>query len=128
MNTLRASAVASAAVMGFGEAGRPDADVMELPAEGNAKDLLAEHQFDRRMRAAFAVVIITEHLRDGELRGTLAGEIATSARQAGVACHAICAENAIELFTARIYDLQTVHTARTGDEIRAAARTLSAEL
>lgn len=101
---------------------------MELPAEGDAKAVLAEHRFDRRMRAAFAVVIVTEHLRDGEIRGTFAGEIATGARQAGVACHAICAENAIEPFTARIYDLQTIHTARTADEIEAAARSLSTEL
>jgi hypothetical protein len=127
LDSLRASEVASAAVAGFGESGR-DTDVIELPAEGNVKALLAEHQFDRRMRAAFAVVIFTEFLRDGELRGSLPGEIATNARQAGVACHAICAENAIEPFTARIYDLQTVHTARTAEELRAAARTLSAEL
>lgn len=101
---------------------------MELPADGDAKALLAEHQFDRRMRSAFAVVILTERLRDAEMRGTLAGEIATGARQAGVACHAICAENAIEPFTARIYDLQTIRVARTAEEIRAAARTLSTEL
>ena len=128
VDSLRASEVASAALDGFGDAGRTDFDVIELPAEGDAKALLLEHQFDRRMKAAFAVVIVTERLRDGEMRGSLPGEAATNARQAGVACHAICAENAIELFTARIYDLQTVHTARTNEEIRAAARTLSAEL
>lgn len=113
---------------GFGEGGRPDADVMELPAQGDVKVLLAEHQFDRRMRAAFAVVIFTEFLRDGEMRGSLPGEIATAARQAGVACHAICAENAIEPFAARIYDLQTIHTARTAPELSEAARSLVALL
>jgi hypothetical protein len=126
LDSLRASEVASAAAAGFSEAGHA-VDVMELPAEGN-KALLAEQQFDRRMRAAFAVVIVTERLRDGEMRGTLPGELATSSRQAGVACHAICAENSIEPFTARIYDLQTIRTARTPAELREAALELTTEL
>jgi hypothetical protein len=126
-DTLRGSEAASAALAGFGDGGL-DADIIELPAEGDAKALLAEHRFDARMRAAFAVVIVTEFLRDGEMRGSLPGEIATAARQAGVACHAICAENAIEPFTARIYDLQTIRTARTAAELRLAAKELMTEL
>lgn len=102
--------------------------MIELPAEGAARTLLIENQFDRRMRAAYAVVICTERLRDGELRGTLPAEIATSSRQAGVACQAICAENAIEPFTARIYDLQTIRTAGTPAELQAAAVALAGEL
>jgi glycerate kinase len=127
-DTLEARGVAQAVAAGFTAAGRQEPDVIELPAEGDVKALLAEHRFEARMRAAFAVVICTEHLRDGELRGTLAAEMATGARQTGVACHAICAENAIEPFTARIYDLQTIRTAATLDEFRDAARALSAEL
>jgi glycerate kinase len=80
------------------------------------------------MRAAFAVVICTQRLRDGEFRGTLAAEMATSARQAGVPCHAICAEASIELFTARIYDIQTIRTASSTPELRAAGSALAFEL
>jgi hypothetical protein len=127
-DSLEAHAVAAAVADGLTAAGRPQPDILELPAASDAKLLLAEHGFDQRMRAAFAVVVCTEYLRDGELRGTLAAEISTSARQAGVACHAICAENAIAPFTARIYDLQTIRIAATSDQLRHAAGFLADEL
>lgn len=101
---------------------------MELPAAGASKPLLTDLDFDRRMRRAFAVIICTERLREGELRGTIAAEIATGARQAGVACHAICAEDSISAFSARMYDLQTIRSAVGAEALQAAAVALCAEL
>lgn len=128
IDDLDAGEVAHAVADGLRLAGRPQPDIIELPPTGDAKRLLAEHDFEPRMRRAFAVIVCTERLRDGELRGTLAAEIATSARQAGVACHAICAEHAIGLLSARIYDLQTIRTASGAGDLQAAATALASEL
>jgi glycerate 2-kinase len=84
--------------------------------------------FDGRMRAARAVVVGEARLDDHTLRGGVAGEIATRARQAGVPCHAVARTNAIDPFDARILDLQAILTAGTVDEIEAAGEALAAFL
>ncbi len=90
--------------------------------------VLDELGFDARMRAARAVVVGERRLDRGTLEGRAAGEIATRARQAGVPCHAIAAEAAIDRFDARILDLQAVLEASTLDEIEAAGAQLATRL
>lgn len=101
----------------------PSPDLLALPAPGDDEiaAALAAGSFDARMRAAFAVLIVAASL-PVDLRGTFTGEIATRCRQAGVACHLICAPPAPDAFAARIYDLQTVHAIDAADELPATAR------
>ncbi|MGH2875814.1 MAG: glycerate kinase, partial [Solirubrobacteraceae bacterium] len=70
--------------------------------------LLAGLDFDARMRGARAVVLAEAHLRESTLRGSVAFEIATRARQGGVPAYAVTGENALTAFDARILDLQMI--------------------
>jgi glycerate kinase len=81
--------------------------------------------FDPRMRAARAVVTGEGRLDAQSLAGKAVSEVATRARQAGVPCHAIVGELALDAFGARILDLQAVLEARTPAEIERAAGRLS---
>jgi glycerate kinase len=113
-------------------AGRPGARVVVLTGPGAAPDLpagvLAEPGtrfvlealgIDARLRAARAVVVGTGRLDDRALRGAVEGEIAVRARQAGVPCHAVVGERALDLFATRILDLQRIVEAATVAEIEA---------
>jgi glycerate kinase len=80
------------------------------------------------MRAARAVVVGEGRLDRGTLEGRVTGEIATRARQAGVPCHAIVGENAIDRFDARILDLQAIEVAATVEQLEAAGAALAAYL
>ena len=80
--------------------------------------------YDSRMRAAQAVIAGEGRLDDQTLQGKAAGEAATRARQAGVPCHAIVGQDAMDLFGHRILDMQTVTPATTLDEIAEAAARL----
>jgi glycerate kinase len=84
--------------------------------------------FDARMRAAHALVAGERRLDRGTLRGRVAGEIATRARQSGVPCHAVVGERAIDRFDARILDLQAILEAGTVAELEAAGEALAAYL
>lgn len=90
--------------------------------------VLDELGFDARMRAARAVVVGEGRLDRGTLEGRVTGEIATRARQAGVPCHAIVGENAIDRFDARILDLQAIEVAATVEQLEAAGAALAAYL
>jgi glycerate kinase len=90
--------------------------------------VLEQLGFDARMRAARAVVVGERRLDRATLEGRIAGEIATRARQAGVPCHAVVGENAIDRFDARILDLQGIEVAATLDEIEAAGTALAGYL
>ncbi|MDX6692347.1 MAG: glycerate 2-kinase [Solirubrobacteraceae bacterium] len=96
-----------------------------VPGAGFVLDALG---FDARMRAARAVIVGDGRLDARALRGRVAGEIATRARQAGVPCHAITACNELNRFDARILDLQAIIQAGTTDEIEAAGASLAAYL
>lgn len=87
--------------------------------------VLEQLGFGARMRAARAVVVGERRLDRGTLEGRAAGEIATRARQAGVPCHAVVGENAIDRFDARILDLQGIEVAATLDEIETAGAALA---
>jgi glycerate kinase len=84
--------------------------------------------FDARMRAARAVIVGDARLARATLRGPVAGEIATRARQAGVPCHAVTATDAIDRFDARILDLQAIVEAATIAELEAAGEALASYL
>jgi len=90
--------------------------------------VLDELGFDARMRAARAVIVGERRLDRATLEGRVAGEIATRARQAGVPCHAVVGEHAIDRFDARILDLQGILVASTVEEIEAAGGALAAYL
>jgi glycerate kinase len=96
--------------------------------ERGAPFVLEALGFDARMRAARAVVVGEGRLDATTLQGKIAGEIATRARQAGVPCHAIVGEDALDLFGKRILDLQCVLTASTITELEAAGERLAAEI
>lgn len=84
--------------------------------------------FDRRMRAAHAVVTGEGRLDSQSLAGKAVSEVATRARQAGVPCHAVVGRNELDRFGARILDLQTVIEAGTPAQLEAAGRRLAASI
>lgn len=81
--------------------------------------------FDRRMRAARAVVTGEGALDRQSLSGKAISEVATRARQSGVPCHAIVGRCALDGFGLRILDLQAVAEASTLRQIRTAAGKLA---
>lgn len=82
-------------------------------------------EFDRRMKAARAVVITTGRLDAQTLFSGLPFEAATRARQAGVPCYAVARRNALSRFDARILDLQVVIEARSPEALRQAGESLA---
>lgn len=80
--------------------------------------------FDDRMRAAALVVTGEGCLDRLTFQGKAVFEVATRARQSGVACHAIVGRSTLDPFEERILDLQTLSEATTLAELEAAAATL----
>lgn len=76
--------------------------------------------FDERMRQAAFVVTGEGRLDRQTFQGKAVFEVATRARQSGVACHAIVGGSTLEPFEERILDLQTVTEASTLEELEAA--------
>lgn len=111
------------------EAGDPSLGVEVCaiePAEGEAvRELLDALSFDRRMRAARAVVVGGARLDERTLLGSATFEIATRARQAGVPAYAATARNELSLFDARILDLQVILQARNTRALRRAGEKLA---
>jgi hypothetical protein len=93
---------------------------------GAAAAVLGELDFDRRMRAARALVIAREHLDDSSLAGSVAFEAATRARQGGVPAYAVTGHDELDRFEARIVDLQVILEARTPRALSAAGKRLAA--
>jgi len=90
-----------------------------------AQFVLDAVDFDRRMRAARAVVTGEGKLDQQSLAGKVVSEVSTRARQAGVPCHAIVGTRELDSFGVRVLDLQAVFEASTPREISAAARRLA---
>lgn len=95
---------------------------------GGASFVLEALDFDRRMRAARCVVVGEGRIDATTLEGKIAGEIATRARQAGVPAHAICGEQALDPFDARILDLQVLLEAGTLTELEDAGHLVGERL
>jgi glycerate kinase len=83
---------------------------------------------DARMRAARAVIVGVGRLDERALEGAVLGELATRARQAGVPCHAIASERALDAFAARILDLQRIAEAHGAEGLEDAAASLAGVL
>jgi len=95
---------------------------------GGASAVLDAVDYDARMRRALAVVTGEGRIDRQSLVGKLVSEVATRARQAGVPCHAVVGRNELDLFDARILDLQMVLEASTLDEISSAGERLAGEI
>jgi glycerate kinase len=146
---LSAADVARAIARGLVAGGRPHPDLCPIeadeptqagasrrPAAERAREiqdapvpdvaaLLAGRDFDTRMRRARAVVLVEAHLRERTLRGSVAFEIATRARQGGVPAYAVTAENALSPFDARVLDLQAIFEANSRRALTSAGRKLA---
>jgi glycerate kinase len=81
--------------------------------------------FDTRMRAASFVVTGEGRIDEQTLEGKAAGEVAVRCRQAGVACHAIVGEDALDDFSLRVLALDGLAEASDPAAMRAAGRTLA---
>jgi glycerate 2-kinase len=81
--------------------------------------------FDRRMRAARAVVTGEGKLDQQSLVGKAVSEVSTRSRQAGVPCFAVVGRNELDGFGQRILDLQVVLEAGTPTALRGAGRRLA---
>jgi glycerate 2-kinase len=92
---------------------------------GGAAFVLDAVEFDRRMRAARAVITGEGRLDQQSLVGKLVSEIATRARQRGVPCDAVCGVRALDAMGARMLDLEHILEATTLDELRRAGRELA---
>jgi hypothetical protein len=124
---LPAEAVAAAIGRGLTAAGMPEPDLCPLPEGDEAADpqaVLDGVGFDARMRSARAVVLATARLCERTLAGSMAFEIATRARQAGVPAYGVTAENRLDAFAARIMDLQLIVEADSVRALNGAGRRL----
>lgn len=92
-----------------------------VPGAPFVLDLL---DFDRRMRAARAVVTGEGRLDESSLAGKVVSEVSTRARQSGVPSHAVVGQRALDAFGLRILDLQAVLEAGTPRALAAAGRRL----
>jgi glycerate kinase len=81
--------------------------------------------FDQRMRAASFVVTGEGRIDEQTLEGKAAGEVAVRCRQAGVACHAVVGEDAIDDFSIRVLALDGLFEAGDPNALRAAGRALA---
>lgn len=127
---LDAERVADAVARGLTAEGRLETDVCPLEGglDGHTADASApldEVDFDRRMRAARAVVLVCAELDDRTLAGSVAFEAATRARQAGVPTYGITGQDALDAFEARIVDLQAILKADSSRALSAAGRKLA---
>ncbi len=126
---LSAAAAASAIARGLEDGGLREPDLCPLALacdpDLDVQALLAELDFDARMRASRAVVIGTWRLQERALAGSATFELATRARQGGVPAYAVAGENALEAFDARILDLQLILQATSRGALQRAGRTLA---
>jgi glycerate kinase len=81
--------------------------------------------FDDAMRAARFVVTGEGRLDAQTLEGKACAEVATRARQGGVACHAVVGCNELDEFRARVLDFGLVIEASSDAELEAAGRELA---
>lgn len=81
--------------------------------------------FDQRMRAASFVVTGEGRMDEQTLEGKAAGEVAVRCRQAGVACHAIVGQAAIDDFSVRVLALDGLLEAGNPRDLAKAGRELA---
>ncbi len=129
---LPAQLVAEAIGHGLVAGGAPEPDLCPIAPDGAGSEalrtLLAELDFDGRMRAARMVVIAADRLQERALAESPTFEIATRARQAGVPAYVVARESILQPFDARILDLQVILQAADVRALTAAGRKLAALL
>jgi glycerate kinase len=81
--------------------------------------------FDQRMRRSAFVVTGEGRIDEQTLAGKVAGEIAIRCRQAGVACHAVVGQHALDEFSIRILALDGLDEAGDEAALAAAGRALA---
>ena len=81
--------------------------------------------FDAAMRGARYVVSGEGRIDEQTLQGKVVGEVATRARQGGVACHLVVGQEALDLFGERVIDVGHVREATTMAELEDAGRELA---
>jgi glycerate kinase len=125
---LSAQGVGSAIARGL-DAGGFQTDVCPILAEGDpstdVRALLQALDFDGRMLRARAVVLAERSLNERTLVASPVFEIATRARQAGVPAYAVAAQNLLDVFDARILDLQLILEASSTRALAAAGQRLA---
>ena len=89
-----------------------------------AAHILDAVDFDARMRAARFAVTGEGQIDEQTLQGKLVCEVATRARQAGIACHAVVGRDALDDFGERVIDLGLVIEAGDERALEAAGRRL----
>jgi glycerate kinase len=77
------------------------------------------------MRAASFVVTGEGRMDEQTLEGKAAGEVAVRCRQAGVACHAVVGQDALDDFSLRVLALDGLEEAGDPEALRAAGRSLA---
>lgn len=97
---------------------------MPAPDECPIEDGLPA-DFDARMRRARAVIVGAGRLCRETLRDSPVFEIATRARQAGVPAYAVTGADELDLFDARMLDLQVVLQAGDARGLTLAGRRLA---
>ena len=126
---LSAHGVLRALARGMRRGGLPEPDVCPLEVDDgrcdDVRERLAALDFDARLRAARAVVIVAPRLDEHTLVRSATFEIATHARQAGVPAYAVTAENALSTFDARVLDLQLILRARGAVALERVGRKLA---
>lgn len=127
--TLSAADVAHAIGRGLVAGGLPEPDLCPIASAAkrtpDVTALLTGLDFNARMHLSRAVVLVERRLQERTLRGSAAFEIATRARQGGVPAYAVTGENALNLFDARMLDLQVILEARNVRALTAAGRKLA---
>ncbi len=127
--SLDSRRVAAAVGRGLLAGGLPAPDLCPLPSagrpDGGVQELLATLGFDERMLRARAVILVVEQLSRETLLGSVACEVATRARQGGVPAYAVARESSLDLFDARILDLQVILRAGGARSLQAAGRRLA---
>ncbi len=83
--------------------------------------------FDELMRASRAVLTGEGKLDEQTLAGKAVGEVATRCRQAGVWCHAVVGENALDEFAIRLLDFASVSEAGSVEQLRHVGYSLTRE-
>jgi glycerate kinase len=126
---LPARRVAAAIARGLQAGGLPAPDIFLIDDEGEpgaeVRALLEQLGFDERMRRARAVVVAQWRLQQATLASSVAFEIATRARQAGVPAYAVTGDNGLDRFDARILDLQAILEASDARTLTAAGTRLA---
>lgn len=131
---LDAERVAQALDRGLRAGGLPAADLCPLQdgvagvESAEKPDLgagLAACDFDARLRRARALILCAVALSERTLAGSVAFELATRARQAGVPAYAVARESSLSAFDARILDLGAIVLAGDSRRLVAAGRRLA---